>query len=277
MTPEEHPRYFLGYLNDCKPSPDEKTARTVLKNAACVGFGVGKEDAWSQVILARQLSAAVMRAQKPGFTWPKVAVLIGPQGCGKTRALRALFPEPDVTVADEFDFDWTDYCIAEVLKRKAAARFVLNETRFDKARVVKIATRSADTFRPPYQSHVRRYPRTAVFFGESNFSGALEEWSWADALHPVQIHHQAKPGFLRKNRDEIWGAVRTLTDRIQSVSESQTEKLLSGEAATGPELMTLDGPIIQLLQEAIRKDRIRIEQLEERLSALEARPVDARV
>ncbi len=145
--------------------------------------------------------AAVARIYDPGCKVDNVPIIEGPQGIGKSSALRVLF-EP-----------WFTDEIAELGSKDAAmqARGVwlveLAEldamSRGEISRIKAFITRTTDRFRPPYGRRLVVSPRSCVFWGTTNADAYLKDESGGRRFWPVRARKINLDG-LRRIRDQLW-------------------------------------------------------------------------
>jgi predicted P-loop ATPase len=147
------------------------------------------------------LVGAVARIHHPGCKVDNVPIIEGPQGIGKSSALRALF---DPWFADE---------IADLGSKDAAMQtrgvWLIEWSELDAmsrgetSRTKAFITRTTDRFRPPYGHRVIESPRSCVFWGTTNAEGYLKDETGARRFWPVRARKINVVG-LRRARDQLW-------------------------------------------------------------------------
>jgi predicted P-loop ATPase len=167
------------------------------------GAGVdGQDMEYVRAIGQAWAVSAVARALKPGCQADHVLVFEGPQGCGKTTALRTLGGTyfTDSLPHDLSHKDASDHLrgvwiveLAELTQlKKSAMEFVKS-----------FVSRCEERFRPAYGRHEVRYPRSCVFAGTTNESQHLIDNTgnrrfWSVSVRNVDV------AALRRDRDQLW-------------------------------------------------------------------------
>jgi predicted P-loop ATPase len=146
-------------------------------------FGV-EDGEYARAVARNWLIGMVARVMRPGCQLQTMPVLIGAQGAGKSRALRALggawFREilADVGKTDflaELQRAW----LIEVGEMSAFKR---GQT----ARIKQIISNESDTFRAPYEAVAVAHPRQCVLVGTTNDDEFLEDSSGGRRFLPVR-------------------------------------------------------------------------------------------
>lgn len=182
--------------------------------------GVERLDAWCERYLgaqatpytrqvgARWLISAVARAYAPGCQADHVLVLEGPQGSGKSSAIRALVPHEslftdelrdlrDKDAADSLRGPW----IVEIAELDAMQRSELTT-------VKAFVSRRVDRFRPAYGRRTIDFARRCVFAASTNESAYLRDPTGARRFWPVRCGRIDLDG-LRAARDQLWAEAAT--------------------------------------------------------------------
>jgi len=137
------------------------------------------------------LVGAVRRARQPGCRLDQMLVLVGPQGCGKSRALRMIAVSDDwyangfPTMSEDLG-KW----IVEVAELDAA----------DPAMLKDFLSADDDEVRLPYARERGRIPRTFAVFGTSHVSIPIEG---GRRIWPIDVRRFDFDG-LQANVDQIW-------------------------------------------------------------------------
>jgi predicted P-loop ATPase len=162
---------------------------------------VERHVAYHQAVGERWLISAVARIFKPGCKVDCVIVFEGPQGAGKSSALRILAGP------------WFSDELGEIGSKDAAEQVAgawIHElpeldalSRAEIAKVKAFVSRSTDRFRPAYGRRVMEFPRQAVFAGTINFSEYLRDPSGARRFWPVKVG-RIDLGALARDRDQLW-------------------------------------------------------------------------
>lgn len=162
---------------------------------------------YTRAVGEKWLISAVARVFEPGCKADCCLILEGPQGIGKSRALRTL-AEPHF--ADE---------IAEFGSKDAAlgmqGAWIIELAELDtmsKAEVSRIKSfmsRSTDRFRPPYGHYVIDSPRQCVFAGTVNHSNYLRDETGNRRFWPV-VCGTIDIDSLKRDREQLWAEAVTL-------------------------------------------------------------------
>ena len=116
------------------------------------------------------LSAAIARALRPGCAWENMLILQGPQGCGKSRFLRAL--AGDEWFSDNVPFHvnddkvWVESIMKYWIMECAELRGLKSGARADQIKA-RLSSRT-DTVRLAYGKVLKERPRHCVFAGSTN-------------------------------------------------------------------------------------------------------------
>jgi len=164
---------------------------------------LGAEDAdYVRAVGPRWLTSAVARVHRPGCKADCALVLEGPQGAGKSSALRAL--------ADP----WFCDRLSELGSKDAAIELrgtwiveiaeLDSMSRAETGTIKAYMSRSHDRYRPPYGRRVVELPRQCVFAGSVNPEGGyLKDATGGRRFWPVAcgaIDVEA----LARDRDQLW-------------------------------------------------------------------------
>lgn len=161
--------------------------------------------AYTRAIGAKFLIGAVARARKPGCKNDTMPVLEGPQGIGKSTAIRYLFGAQffiddlsDFASKDSFQLIQGAWC-CEVAELSAMQK---SET----ADVKKFLSKVQDKYRAPYERAPISVPRRTVFVGTVNpelGSGYLRDSTGARRFWPIECRKIDLRGIL-SDRDQLW-------------------------------------------------------------------------
>lgn len=127
-----------------------------------------------QTLLYRWLLSATAAALKEhGFHTRGVLTLQGPQGCGKTRWIGALYPEGelrDTCLKLDHHLDGSNKDSIMIAMQHSIVEIGELESSFrkDVARLKGVLTRDCDKLRPPYGRTVEEFPRRTVFAASVN-------------------------------------------------------------------------------------------------------------
>jgi predicted P-loop ATPase len=164
----------------------------------CLG---ADDNPYTRSIGVCMLVAAVARIHSPGCKVDNVPIIEGPQGIGKSSALRVLFkPWFSDEIADlgskDAAMQTRGVWLVEMAELDAMSR---GETSRTKAFI----TRTNDRFRPPYGRRVVESPRSCVFWGTTNSETYLKDETGGRRFWPIRARKVNLDG-LRRNRDQLW-------------------------------------------------------------------------
>lgn len=165
---------------------------------------LGVEDTpYARSVGRKWLISAVARAYKPGTKVDTLLVLEGPQGKGKSTALRMLVPEPTWFSDTPIDIGNKDAFVAIRGKwiYELAELASLKKTELDKMKAFFSAP--ADSYRPPYGREQITVPRTCIFAGTVNLGEYLHDSTGARRFWPVKVG-AIDIGALIADRDHLW-------------------------------------------------------------------------
>lgn len=156
-------------------------------------------------ISAKILIGAVARARRPGCKLDTMPVLEGPQGIGKSTAIRYLFGD-QFFIDDLGDFHSKDSFqliqgawACEIAEMSALAKSEV-------ADVKKFLSKVQDKFRAPYERAPVIVPRRTIFFGSVNpevGAGYLKDTTGARRFWPIACGQVNLRGILQ-DRDQLW-------------------------------------------------------------------------
>jgi predicted P-loop ATPase len=241
--------------------------------------GVGRIDDWLTLYLgadpseliraigARWLISAVARIYEPGCQVDHVLILEGPQGKGKSTALRTLGEPfysddlPDITTKDA-SLGTAGVWIVELSELDAM-------TRAEVSRVKAFVSRRTDRFRPPYGRRMIEAHRQCVFAGSVNVSQYLRDDSGGRRFWPVRCE-RIDLDSLRRDKDQLWAEAFAryskkatwwldTSELIQAATEEQEARFLSDpwEQLISEWLVNREGTNIttaDVLQHALRRE-----------------------
>jgi predicted P-loop ATPase len=161
----------------------------------------GASEAYLSAVGSRFLISAVARVMEPGCKVDHCLILEGPQGIGKSTALKTL-------AGDWFTDEIADIGSKDCSMQVSGVWIVeLSEldamTKAEIGRVKAFLTRSVDRYRPPYGRSVSDVPRQCVFAGTVNNSEYLRDETGARRFWPVACG-QPDIEALRRDRDQLW-------------------------------------------------------------------------
>lgn len=179
------PRYFGALVDDDVRDDDKSKQREYL---AAVG--------------PRSLISGVARAYEPGCKADHVLVLVGPQGVGKSSAIRVLagaenFADslPDLGHKDAADY-LRGVWVVELSELDSISRSEL-------ATVKAFVSRTCDRYRAAYGRATEAHPRRCIFIGSTNEDAFLSDVTGNRRFWPVTVGRVDLEA-LRRDRDQLW-------------------------------------------------------------------------
>ena len=185
----------------------------------------------------------VWRTRKPGVKLDETPVLIGPQGCGKSTALRWLLPQTDEGsdwFADGLDLAADDKRRVEALDGRVVVEIaeMAGRARADLESLKAFMTRTDDGYvRRAYARHAEAAPRRCILVGTANpdGGGALpNDTTGLRRFVPVEVG--AGPAgaagvreYLDEHREQLWAeAINQYECRMQAwlpekLADAQTD------------------------------------------------------
>lgn len=165
---------------------------------------LGTEDTpYARLAGRKWLIQAVARGFDPGCQAHHVLILEGPQGYGKSTALRSLVPHMQwfsdtpkpvgdkdgyVALRGRWIIEWPE---------------LANLRKTDLEKVKAYITSSVDSYRPPYAMDEEQFPRTVVFAGSVNLGEYLDDSTGARRFWPVKVGVIDVQSIIN-DRDQLW-------------------------------------------------------------------------
>lgn len=193
-----------------------------------------KDTAYVRAVGRKTLVGSVARALDPGAKNDDMAILEGPQGTGKSTALRYLYGDrfftdnlPDFHSKDSFQQLQGSWCVevAELNKMSKA----------DVGDVKQFLSRVEDKYRPPYERMPIRVRRRTVLWGTVNPDegiGYLKDQTGNRRFYPIECGVIDLSGLLAA-RDQLWaeaaeayrqGEKWFLTGELAEVAKEEQDK-----------------------------------------------------
>ena len=177
--------------------------------------GVRRIDGWLHLYLgvdqspyacavgARWLISAVARIMEPGCKVDTCLILEGPQGIGKSRALKVLAGEEWFSDSP-IEINSKDGAI--MLAGKWIVEFAELDTldRATSARTKAYMSSATDNYRPPYAKTNKDHKRQCVFAGTVNESTYLKDATGGRRFWPVKCGESLDLTGLERDRDQLW-------------------------------------------------------------------------
>lgn len=204
-----------------------------IENGAVSYFGA-KDTLYNREVFKRWIISAVARVLKPGIKADCMLVFEGPQGLGKSTAVRILFdPNNAGWFTDQLAEMGTKDASLELRGIWCAEYSDLHGMTNAEARVIKsYMSRMTDRFRPPYGRFPIKVDRQNIFAGTTNEIEYLKDATGARRFWPLRCTSIDRAGLFR-DKENIWGeAVALFLGNLAKWwIDEQTEPDLAAEAA----------------------------------------------
>lgn len=147
------------------------------------------------------LVSCAARTMEPGCEVHTVPILIGIQGAGKSRSLKALgapyFTDTGLIIGDK---DSRMLIASKWIVELAELASVRNA---DIEKVKNFVSQAADDFRPPYGHVMESFLRRCVFVGTTNHEDVLTDWTGNRRWWPIKVTKADVEGIAR-DRDQLF-------------------------------------------------------------------------
>lgn len=173
------------------------------------------------------MTALAGRVLNPGCKADMVPVLLGPQGCGKTRGVEALAPQPDLET--KIDLNERDDNLARLMRGQLIGEIAeLKGLQAREAGSIKaFLSRSHDSWVPKYVEFVTHYPRRIVFVGTTNEEEFLADETGNRRWLPIRVGTIDVAG-IHETRDQLWAEAAMIWS-IEGVAYHDAEYLAEQE------------------------------------------------
>src|SRR3954452_21159838 len=202
MVATQHPHHPVReYLDGLEWDGTERLDSWL---ATCLGAKAepGRE-AYLRHVGRKSLIQAVARAHKPGCKADHMPVLRGPQGIGKSSAIRAL------AVREEWFADEIADLGSKDAAQDLAGKWIVEVPELaairgrEVERTKAFVSRRVDHYRPSYGRRSQDFPRQCVFFGTTNADTYLQDETgnrrnWDIGVGRIDL------AALRRDRDQLW-------------------------------------------------------------------------
>jgi len=160
-------------------------------------------DGYHGAVGSKFLIAAVRRIRQPGCKFDTMPVLEGPQGIGKSTAIKILFGEDRFSDAMPTNLADKDAAMALlgvwVLEFAEIEGLIRNEPETIKA----FLSRAVDRYRPPYGKAYVDRPRQGVLIGTTNSQDYLRDATGNRRIWPIHCRHMDND-WVAANRLQLW-------------------------------------------------------------------------
>jgi predicted P-loop ATPase len=190
------------YLEGLPKWDGQRRIRSWLIDYASVQSSDGNPNRYAMAVGEKFLISAVARIMDPGCKADHLLVLEGPQGIGKSSAVRIL-------ASDQFFSDQ----LAELGSKDASMQnrgvwiIELSElgalTRGELEKQKAFLSQQVERFRLPYGHRLVHIPRQCVFIGTTNSDTWIRDETGGRRFWPVRCRQIDLAG-LRRDRDQIW-------------------------------------------------------------------------
>ncbi len=184
--------------------------------------GVPRLDTWLTVYLGAPdddltraigravLIAGVRRVRKPGCKFDHAMILEGPQGGGKSSALKIL-AGGEMFFSDEIVVGQSYKEAQELLRGKWIVELpeLVGLTRSDVKTVKQFITKTTDRGRPAFARAVEELPRRCIMIGTTNDADYLQDPTGNRRFWPV-VTGKIDQDALRRDRDQLWAEAAAL-------------------------------------------------------------------
>lgn len=149
----------------------------------------------------KTLIAMVGRILRPGCKFDHVLILEGPQGCGKSTAVKVLadpwFSDNNIVIGNkDTEIGMRSIWVIELGELSAMRKVDVNQLK-------QFISRSEDRIRLPYGKRAETFPRQCVFIGTTNSSLYLRDLTGNRRFWPVKVK-QCDYRKLEDERDQLF-------------------------------------------------------------------------
>lgn len=183
-----------------------------------------KDNSYSRAVGQAWLISAVARAYQPGIKADYAIILEGPQGRGKSSALKALASPTwfaDYLGQNLNEKDASILCSGVWIIEFSELEGINQQSRVESAKA--FITRTEDRYRPPYGQNTISLPRQCVFAATTNRDSYLLDETGNRRFWPIKCGY-IYPDRLERDRDQIWAeAVKLYLDGVPYWLDSDLE------------------------------------------------------
>jgi len=201
-------------------------------------------------IFGVHLLASVYRAFEPGYEYDQILIMRGPQGVGKTRAIKTLAGSPEHYISTTAVQQEKDFLMQ--LGTCWHVEFEEIDGHIDsrhEAALKALISRHYDNYRAPYAAAVQDQPRPSVFWGTTNQEKLLVDSTGNRRMMIIDIDRPVNHQLLQKDLLGIWSVVmkayRAGITPVLTLDERRlVEQIASGAFKEDPWLGTIDAHIV---------------------------------
>lgn len=152
----------------------------------------------------RWMISAVARIMQPGCQVDCVMILEGPQGYGKSTALRELtggdkwYSDTPITIGDKDSYQALRHVWVFALDELDSLK------RSELTRTKSFISSRVDRYRPSFGRRAKDFPRQCVFVGSTNESEYLADPTGNRRFWPVTVERRIDWTPLQRDRDQLW-------------------------------------------------------------------------
>lgn len=196
-------------------------------------------------------TALAGRVMDPGCKADMVPILVGPQGCGKSRGVAALAPKPDWFA--KLSLHERDEDLARKMRGVVVAE--LDELRGldgrDAEAIKSWIAQTEDRWTPKYMEYASTHKRRCIFFGTTNRDDFLADDTGERRWLPMRVGvtRPVDVEAIERDRDQLW-AEGLHYWRQRGIMWQDAERLARGEHAQFKKRDAWEGPVAAWLQEA---------------------------
>jgi len=236
---------FLDWLESL-PEWDEENEEPRISYllSSLFGAAAGNITIWAS---RYPFLGAIERAYRPGCKLDEIPILVGEQGIGKSRYLRALLPDEYHWFGDGLEFSGSSKNRVEALQGKVIveASEMVGSTRAETAAIKSFISRQDDgAVRLSYRRNPEYNPRRCVIIGTTNSRESLpNDKSGNRRFVPVELHKKGDVASLVAIRERLWAEAlyqhrrgiearlpETLHDEASSLAEDHRYKTATEQA-----------------------------------------------
>lgn len=215
-----------------------------------------EDDDYTREVTKMSLIGAVKRIYEPGCKLDTSLVLVGPQGCGKSGAVKKLGKE------------WASDTLTTMQGKEAFEQIqgfwiieMAELASFRKAEIETIKhfiSKQEDVYRPAYGRFVINHKRQCVFFGTTNTYDFLKDNTGNRRFYPLDCHPEKAVkdvwiDLTDKEVDQVWAeAVQRYKNGEKTyVNKKELEAKIKEQQEAHRETSPLEGMIIEFLQKKL--------------------------